>query len=469
MNLASLCTADPERIDSLRRAAAKRLFDDAVTTWKKGGKDLALERLRQAQEIAGSPATLLKIAEILHDSGDRAEAFATLKSAVALYPDCLAAHRQAARLHEMLRIENDPERRAERDAMLRAIAAMEAEIKAHPSYVPSLFWSTYGNRHLQWLAQFGIENLKRTVNHNYQNWAWSDPANPQIQALIKIWKERGWDEPLLTTVELTTDLGHPGDDPLAYRLGDPQALATYKLGVSILQEHVMETDSTGDLARLEESPIGNPIRIRRRVMLISQDLAHSIRERNQILRATGWNKDEEFVVAELGAGFGRLAECFGLTTNYKYVIFDISPTLYVSQWYIQNRFPNEKIFTFRSFESFDEIRDELAQSRFAFFTPNQIEQWPAGSIDLFINISSLQEMIPEQVTNYLNHINRLTRRAVYFKQYTEFFNNIDSVWMGRSLYVLPGNWRQMLYEPDAYHPALYAQTMMRDDQGGADA
>lgn len=101
---------------------------------------------------------------------------------------------------------------------------------------------------------------------------------------------------------------------------------------------------------------------------------------------------EALVVGELGGGSGRLADVFGLTTNYRYVIIDMTPALYVSQWYIQRRFPKEKIFRFRTFAGFSEIEAELRESRFAFFTANQIELLPAKYFDLFVNVNSLMEM-----------------------------------------------------------------------------
>ena len=163
----------------------------------------------------------------------------------------------------------------------------------------------------------------------------------------------------------------------AYPLANAHQRETYRVAVGLLWEYVLSTDRFGVLETLTESEIGNPVRIWRNGKLVSSDLAHSVRERNMLLEASESDGDEALCVAELGAGYGRLAEVFGRTTNYRYMIFDITPALYVSQsCNIKRIFPEEKIFEFRHFDLFSEIESELNESRFAFFTANQIELMP---------------------------------------------------------------------------------------------
>jgi len=156
-----------------------------------------------------------------------------------------------------------------------------------------------------------------------------------------------------------------------------------------------------------------------------------------------------------------LAEVFGRTTNYRYMIFDITPALYVSQWYIKRLFPEEQIFEFRHFDSFSEIERELNKSRFAFFTANQIELMPDGICDLFINMNSLMEMRPEQIKNFLHHIDRLTQRSFLSRQWVSWRNPEDGNTVGKGDFALGPGWKLSLDHLDTIYPDLFNQVWTR--------
>src|SRR5262249_30791418 len=161
--------------------------------------------------------------------------------------------------------------------------------------------------------------------------------------------------------------------------------------------------------------VGNPVRILKDGKLISSDMAHSVREQAKILSQPNLAGSECKTVAELGAGHGRLAELFGRTTNFRYFIFDIAPALYVSEWYIRRLFPHERIFTFRPFSKYDDIAAELEQSRFAFFSANQLALLPDNIVEIFININSLGEMRREQIELFIAQIGRVTSELFFCK------------------------------------------------------
>ncbi|HJZ66300.1 MAG TPA: putative sugar O-methyltransferase, partial [Candidatus Acidoferrum sp.] len=331
------------------------------------------------------------------DVGNDNQAEEILLQALPLDPSSVAPHLSRVRFMKNRRA-SALARTA--DAELRAsVAAMEEEIRRDALYVPSEFWHRWGKFHNKLLADYGIENFKRTVSHNYQNWLMVTEDDPQVRQLLALWPQHKSHQPWLNAMEAPDHVGSPGYPAftfLAYPLASAHHRETYRVAVGLLWEYVLSNDRFGVLETLTESEIGNPVRIWRNGKLISSDLAHSVRERNMLLEASELNGDEALCVAELGAGYGRLAEVFGRTTNYRYIIFDITPALYVSQWYIKRIFPEEKIFEFRHFDSFSEIESELKKSRFAFFTSNQIELMPDGICDLFINMNSLMEMRPEQ-------------------------------------------------------------------------
>ena len=225
----------------------------------------------------------------------------------------------------------------------------------------------------------------------------------------------------------------------------------------MLWEYVKSIDKYQFLEKISESEIGNPIRIKSDGQMISSDIAHSVRERNLLLDSLSLSGEEELIVGELGAGHGRLAEVFGKTTNYKHFIFDITPALYVSQWYIKKMFPDEKIFQFRPFDNFEDIRQEIEGCRYAFFTSNQIEKIPAEYFDLFINLNSLAEMAPVQINNFITQIHRVTSTAFLSRQQLDNFNPIEKVRLVKSSYKMPDGWTLRLDNIDEIHPIYFNQ------------
>ena len=207
--------------------------------------------------------------------------------------------------------------------------------------------------------------------------------------------------------------------------------------------------------RLAESEIGNPIRIFDDQKLISSDVAHSVREQAEILRHSGLGGFKGTTIAELGAGHGRLAELFGRTTNFRYFIFDITPALYVSEWYVTHLFPNEKIFKFRPFASFDEIAAELSQCRFAFFTANQLALLPDNLVDIFININSLMEMRRDQIELFLKQMGRVASQFFFCKQWIDWTNGIDAVRVEQRDYDLGEGWRRISDAQDEIYQQFF--------------
>jgi putative sugar O-methyltransferase len=400
-------------------------------------------------------AVALRQAEALLFAGRDADAEAICSAAFGA-----GAPPHIARLRYLAARAKDPLAAAEHNALEATVARMNAELARNPLYMMGEFWAYYGSHHLKLLRFYGAENFKRTVAHNYQNWLIVTLDDPQLRAMLAKWPEIGSIEPLLNEIEAPSHVGYHTQD-FEYLLALPAPRAVYKLAVGLIWEYVLKGDKSGLLQQLDELEIGNPIRITRRGRLISSDLAHSLRERNMLLDACGLKGDEGLTIAEIGAGHGRLAEIFGRTSNYRYVIFDIAPALYVSQWYIQRVFPDAKIFTFRPFESFAEIADELASCRFAFFTANQIEAFPDRAFDCFINMNSLMEMRREQITNFLGQIDRLTRHAFLSRQWINWRNAGDKVTVGADDFALGRGWTKALDAIDEIHPEMFNHVWRR--------
>ncbi|RLA44700.1 MAG: hypothetical protein DRR42_20180 [Gammaproteobacteria bacterium] len=399
------------------------------------------------------------------DTGNYTAAEQALEDAIIIAPNDPRLPPYLSRVRFLRDRANNPDALAETEKMLATLAAMDAEIGKKAIYVPGEFWETWGSFNVRILKEYGVENFKRTVSHNYQNWMMIGKDDPQVRRLQELWPSHRSHQPWLNAMEAPSHVGTPNgfqSDNHEYPLADLQQREVYRVAVGQLWEYVLSTDTSGIVDGLTELELGNPLRIWRNGSLISSDVAHSIKERNLLLKNLELNGQENLTVAELGAGHGRLAEIFGRTTNYRHVIFDITPALYVSQWYIKRAFPSERIFEFRPFNSFAEIEEELRECRFAFFTPNQIEQFPDDAFDLFINMNSLMEMRIDQIHNFLSHISRLTRRAFLSRQWFKRHYDEDKQSVEKKDFVLDNRWKIILDEIDDIYPDFFIQIWSKE-------
>lgn len=421
----------PSGLPAKRRPVVDRLIEDAIRHSNTGNFPDGIRALREACKI---------------DPGDPR----------------IAPH--LGRLQFLQSRAVDPQAATECHDLVVATQSMNLELSKKSIYVPSDFWEAHGKYHVELLKRYGIQNFKRTVSHNYQNWLMVSWQDPQVKTLLAAWASQFDPQPWLNSIEVPDNVGfhlsHTFDDPV-YALADAEQREVYRVAVGLLWESVRTSDSEGYLESLEESEIGNPIRIWRKGKRISSDLAHSIRERNLLLRAVSLRGDEGAVVGELGAGHGRLAEIFGKTTNYRYFIFDIPPALYVSQWYIKRLFPAERVFHFRPFNSYQEIAAELGSCRFAFFSANQLEMLPDQTLDLFVNMNSLMEMRRDQIRNFLHQIDRVTRRGFLSRQWQKWTNPIDMQLVEKDDFVIGQNWNLVLDAIDDIHPGFFNQVWSR--------
>jgi putative sugar O-methyltransferase len=182
--------------------------------------------------------------------------------------------------------------------------------------------------------------------------------------------------------------------------------------------------------------------VRHRGRLISQDLANSFVEFAAILEAFPTGIPEEATVIELGAGYGRLGWLLlSVLPKLRYIVVDIPPALAIAQEYLTRLFPD--LPTVRFQRGTDHLAPGLPGVRLAFVTPNQLEAMPALGADLFINISSLHEMRPDQILHYIGVVRRHTAGVFYMKQWHTSVNADDGVTIRQADYPIPGSWERI--------------------------
>ena len=319
------------------------------------------------------------------------------------------------------------------------------------AYHPSKFWEYYNDRNIRQLEAEGIDNIKQTVATNYFTWL-VGISDKQFRYLLGNAQILSWPSILFGRPAYASSTN------ISLKQRIQLAIFTRMLWLA-----VERIDVEGLLNLISEPRQGNPFEIYLEGKLISQDLANSVLEYYSIRENFNASKSEKITFCELGAGYGRNAHVF-LTTfpKGKYIVIDIPPALYVAQEYLSSVFPDKKIFTFRCFTQFKEIEQEFHNADIVFLLPHQAAMLPEKCVDLFINISSLHEMQMQQIKEYFELINKLTKGFFYSKQWVISENPIDKIVISKDDYPVPENWKE-LYSRQAKVQVHFFEAMYRID------
>jgi putative sugar O-methyltransferase len=114
-------------------------------------------------------------------------------------------------------------------------------------------------------------------------------------------------------------------------------------------------------------------------------------------------------ILEIGGGYGTLGEIL-LKSNPDgfYVNVDIPPVAAVSTYYLQQVFGKENVLTYTESRDLDVIDLDVLKARYkaVVLCPWQLPKL-IGTVDLFANFMSFQEMEPDVVSNYINYVQPL--------------------------------------------------------------
>lgn len=318
---------------------------------------------------------------------------------------------------------------------MQVIDEMFRELKNAPEPMhPSKMWEELNVQNISQLEEHGIENLRNTLACNYFTFM----ADVKQIGFLKSHLSKG--TYLMNKLRAHLAIRSPSlksewkNMPLM-----SECMFTHTYYTHMLFDYVKSVDTDGLLNSLEESEFGKPPPVYRNKKLITADLANSILE--YYAMAPAFAAGHLKTVMELGAGYGRNASVFlQKHPRIQYIIVDIPPALYVSQTYLQNRFADKKIFSFRPFKSFEDVKEEWLQSSICFLLPHQIQLLPQKSVDLFLNISSLQEMRMDQITYYFAEIDRLVSGHFYTKQWKGSYIPQENVTIRQEDYPVLPDW-----------------------------
>jgi putative sugar O-methyltransferase len=125
------------------------------------------------------------------------------------------------------------------------------------------------------------------------------------------------------------------------------------------------------------------------------------------------------VVLEIGGGFGTLGEIMAASgiPHFRYVNLDIPPMHFVAQQYLSAVMGDENVSSYASTRHLEEIPLESLRPLSA-LCPWQLPRL-RGTLDLFVNFISFQEMEPDIVLNYLAEVDRLGAKHVLLRNLRE--------------------------------------------------
>lgn len=285
----------------------------------------------------------------------------------------------------------------------------------------SRFWTKLGAEHAHQLSEHGVDTFKRKQALRYFTWRWRPRAmlrSEQLRFLVRNTSPRTWAAVLGEPI--------PVDDELWEGSGFSVAERRLTVIATRLIWAYAERHGSPVVLALAEPELGAPLPIRWRGRLISQDLANGALETREIERALGGRSPASIV--EIGGGYGRTA--YALLSRYPdatYTIVDIEPARTISQWYLSQLFPAQRL---------------------CFLAPEQAVSLPGAAFDLAVSISSLQEMTPAQVAGYLALLDRTAAGGtVFLKQWQTWRNPDDDVQLRFADYPVPGGWEELLREP----------------------
>lgn len=305
-------------------------------------------------------------------------------------------------------------------------------------------WDELCARHAALIALHGFDMFKRTVNFEYSQWGVSGFRDPKILALLRLAARHHGMIGSLLRVRMGERPGASGVWPIGRVRW--RHLAAYRLYVSLLHAYASRTDALGCLQE-EEPSVGAPLDIRYGGRLISQDLCLSTLELSAISRHCDIRSVRR--VAELGAGYGRLAWLVArVATGVEYHVYDIPPALAIAQNYLRATLGSERVVPFGSM-----LSAQPSESRVVMRMPDALEQAPDGGFELFINVSSLDEMPPAAVERYFSLIDRKTKGILYLKGYRK---NLRTAWDVREFPYRP-RWQRLWYRTDPVNPLFVEQ------------
>ncbi|MDC0253284.1 putative sugar O-methyltransferase [Bacteriovoracales bacterium] len=308
----------------------------------------------------------------------------------------------------------------------------------------SKYWNYLNKKNLEQISESGVDNFRQTVATNY--YTWINGIKGVLGAnFFKDIENYNLSVPINEIVKKHDYLKI--DESILFN------------AMTVLLYDYVNSQCPEVIEDCDEGDVGNPPTIKINGKKVSQDILSSAIEYSSIIKA---QKDLPKRILEIGAGSGRTAEFFlKKHEDIKYVICDIVPALYVSQFYLTKTFKDKQIFKFREFENYSAIKDDFENSSIAFIMPHQLDLLPSKHFDTFMAIDCLHEMKKEKIADYFKVANRLGK-YFYFKAWKSTDVPFDNITLTEDKYIPLKNWKEV-FKRDCYVPSNFFEAMYSCD------
>lgn len=287
----------------------------------------------------------------------------------------------------------------------------------------------------------GIENFRQTVATNYYTFT-SGILSPLGKNLIDMEKYHD--------IKISIH-----DIVKKHDIFNQQESILYNIMTAVLYRYVQKEYSEF-LLGFKESLDGNAPYLSFDGQSYTQDGLSSLIEYAAVINDA---KYKPSVTMEIGAGSGRTAEFFLKTLDMTYVICDIPPALYVSQYYLGAVFPDKKIMKFDIKLTAEKLQKALTEADLIFIQPKQLNLLGDKSIDLLMAIDCLHEMKKEQVALYFDVADRVAKNF-YFKAWLKTEVPFDEVTHEKGTYPVKTHWEE-IYSRNCFIPADFFEAYYR--------
>lgn len=200
-----------------------------------------------------------------------------------------------------------------------------------------------------------------------------------------------------------TDAGTLADDP---EVRDATLLRFHSLKGIIGEEF---------LRAHHEASIGHPFRVLHDGMALNTTDLRLCHDAWQLARLLSGERDPEFTLVEIGAGFGGLARKLKrLFPKSHVLLFDLPEVNAVQTYYLARAFPNSQIVDYTEFQASAGTILGAEGIDLAVLPGWCIEAVRPGSVDAIINTRSMAEMSWQTITYYFDQIHRIAREGAIF-------------------------------------------------------
>lgn len=193
---------------------------------------------------------------------------------------------------------------------------------------------------------------------------------------------------------------------------------------------------------------------------ISLDLLLSIDEFYSLLELRPDLMSEPVIVAEIGAGWGRLGYVLKrVNPRLTYIIFDLPEALLISSTYLPRLLTGEEYRTYRQAREIPSLsRQAFFRSGVWFLGSHDLSRVQEGSLDVVVNIGSFQEMTETQVGQYFQIISEKGRGGhLYLKQLWEgatHSHHLGEI-SGYGRYPFPSAWEKVFLRNVSFSPDFF--------------